>query len=154
MQGRFCLLGCIRRLNNKQKILYMKINHLIAAIVAAGLITWNTTSHAAEPGTVPAKAKLTEAEAGKIALKKVPHGKLGEGELEMENGILVYSFDIKLSDSKSIVEVQVNAVTGAIVDVAVEGPAEQAKEAAEDAKDKAKEGKEKDDDEKDEKEKK
>ena len=128
----------------------MKINHLIAALALAGFIT--TTAYA-DSTTVPAKAKLTEAEAGKIALTKVPNGKLGEGDLEMEKGVLVFSFDIKLPDSKSIVEVQVNAVTGAIVDVAVEGPSEQAKEAAEDAKDKAKQGKkEKDDD--DEKEKK
>ncbi len=109
----------------------MNLKKITAVIVALGISLCVTKSFAAD---IIAKPKLTEAQAGKLALKKVPHGKLGEGELEMENGILVYSFDISLPDSKSIVEVQVNAVTGSIVDVAVEGPAEQAKEAAEDKK--------------------
>jgi hypothetical protein len=110
----------------------MNSKKIISIVVALGLCLGITKAFAVE--SVVAKPKLTEAQAGKLALKKVPHGKLGEGELEMENGVLVYSFDISLPDSKSIVEVQVNAVTGAIVDVAVEGPAEQAKEAAEDKK--------------------
>ncbi len=110
----------------------MNSKKITSIVVALGLCLSITKAFAVE--SVVAKPKLTEAQAGKLALKKVPHGKLGEGELEMENGILVYSFDISLPDSKSIVEVQVNAVTGAIVDVAVEGPAEQAKEAAEDKK--------------------
>jgi hypothetical protein len=110
----------------------MNLKKITSIVVALGLCLGITKAFAVE--SIVAKPKLTEAQAGKIALKKCPHGKLGEGELEMENGILVYSFDISLPDSKSIVEVQVNAVTGAIVDVAIEGPADQAKEAAEDKK--------------------
>ncbi|MGZ4973630.1 MAG: PepSY domain-containing protein [Limisphaerales bacterium] len=110
----------------------MNLKKITTIILALGFSLCVTKTFAAE--SVVAKPKLTEAQAGKLALKKVPNGKLGEGELEMENGILVYSFDISLPDSKSIVEVQVNAVTGSIVDVAVEGPAEQAKEAAADKK--------------------
>ncbi len=123
---------------NIKRLTKMNPKHLIAAIVAVCVIAGTTNTFAADPGTVVAKATLTEAKAGKLALKKVPNGKLGEGELEMEKGVLVYSFDISLPDSKSIVEVQVNAVTGAIVDVGIESPADQAKEAAEDAKTKEK----------------
>ena len=114
----------------------MDSKNMIAAM-AAGLLLTTGTVFAAD--TVVAKAKLTQDQAAKIALKKVPHGKVSDAELEMTDGVLVYSFDIKLPDSKSIVEVQVNAVTGAVVDVAIEGPAEQAKEAAEDAKAESKE---------------
>lgn len=123
----------------------MNSKKIITAVLIAGLMLGTTSAFAAD---VIAKPKLTEKEAAKIALKKVPNGKVGDAELEMSDGVLVYSFDIKLPDSKSIVEIQVNAVTGAIVDVAVEGPAEQAKEAAEDAK---AEKKEKDEDEKEKK---
>ena len=129
-----CMAASQRSVIKKLKINYrkpMNLKKITAIIVALGISLCVTKSFAAD---IIAKPKLTEAQAGKLALKKVPHGKLGEGELEMENGILVYSFDISLPDSKSIVEVQVNAVTGSIVDVAVEGPAEQAKEAAEDKK--------------------
>ncbi len=112
----------------------MNTQKTIAAVLTAGLLIGATAVHAAD---IIAKPKLTEAEAAKIVQKKVPNGKVADNELEMSDGVLVYSFDVKLPDSKSIIEVQVNAVTGAVVDVAVEGPAEQAKEAAEDAKEKA-----------------
>ena len=116
----------------------MKSKNIIAAMLVTGLLLTTTNIFAAD---VVAKPKLTEAQAAKIALKKVPNGKVSDAELEMTDGVLVYSFDVKLPDSKSIVEVQVNAVTGAVVDVAIEGPAEQAKEAAEDAKTEEKEKK-------------
>jgi hypothetical protein len=115
----------------------MNSKRIIAAVLTAGLLLTATQLFAGE--TVVATPKLTEKEAGKIALKKVPHGKVQGSELEMSEGVLVYSVDVSLPDSKSIIEVQINAVTGAVVDVAVEGPAEQAKEAAEDAKAEAKE---------------
>jgi hypothetical protein len=111
--------------------------HIIAAITAGLLVS--TTALFAEEGatkdnTVPATAKLSKDEAAKIALKKVPGGKIKEADLEMENGVLIWTFDIGLPDSKYIVETQVNAVTGVIVDIAIEAPADQAREKAEDAK--------------------
>lgn len=109
------------------------IGSLAALALAGSLVTAS-----AEQNTVTAKAKLTQDQAAKIALTKCPNGKIGEGELELEKGVLIWSFDISQPDSKNIVEVQVNAVTGSVVDVAIETPSAQAKEAAEDKKGEAK----------------
>jgi hypothetical protein len=100
-----------------------------------------------------AQAKVTEAQARKIALTKAPGGKIQSSELEEENGLLIWSFDIATPDTKNITEVNVDAKTGTIVGVDIETPKDQAKEAAEDAKaaKKAKKEKDEDDDEKDEK---
>ena len=57
---------------------------------------------------------------------------------------LIWSFDIATPGTKVITEVNVDAMTGAVVDVSKEGVAEQEKEKKEDAKMKSK--KEKDDD--------
>src|SRR5438105_2649911 len=78
-----------------------------------------------------AKAKITKAEAQKIALAKVPKGKVKEAELEEENGKLIWSFDIKTRGTKDITEVQVDAVTGEVVSIEKETPADQRKEKAE-----------------------
>jgi hypothetical protein len=101
--------------------------------------------------TVAAKAKLSKEDAVQIAMTKVPGGTVKEGELEMENGILIWSFDVATPNSKNITEVNINAVTGKIVAVDVETPEDQAKEAKADAREKKGEKAEKDDDDKDEK---
>ena len=61
------------------------------------------------------EAKITMAQARATALKEVPNGRIRSSELERENGNLIYSFDIKLAGKSGIEEVQVNAVTGAVV---------------------------------------
>jgi predicted small secreted protein len=83
-----------------------------------------------------AKAKVTEAQARNTALAKVPNGKIKEGELEEENGRLVWSFDITVSGSKNTTEVQVDANTGEVVSVASETPKEEAAEAKKEKKEK------------------
>ena len=75
-----------------------------------------------------AKAKLTKADAQKIALAKVPNGKVKEAELEEEKGKLVWSFDIATPGTKDITEILVDAVTGDIVATEKETPADQKKE--------------------------
>ncbi|MGI8670719.1 MAG: PepSY domain-containing protein [Aridibacter sp.] len=82
------------------------------------------------------QAKITKAQAEKIALKKAP-GKVEERELENENNILVYSFDIR-NKKGTITEVQVDAKTGKIVSVQEENAAKEASEKAEDNKKKEK----------------
>jgi uncharacterized membrane protein YkoI len=54
--------------------------------------------------------------------------------LEKEHGKLIWSFDIAMPKSKSITEVQVDALSGKIVSTQVETPKDQAKEAAADMK--------------------
>ena len=78
------------------------------------------------------QAKITKAQAEKIALETVPNGKIQSAEIEKEHHALVWSFDITKPGSKDITEVLVNAKTGKIIDVSTENPAAQAKESAAD----------------------
>jgi len=75
-----------------------------------------------------AQAKISESAARAIAMKKAPNGTIKEGELEMENGKLQWSFDIATPGSKDITEVNINAITGEVISVAKESPSQQAKE--------------------------
>jgi len=87
------------------------------------------------------QAKISRAEAEKIALTKAPGGTVKEGELEKEHGKLIWSFDIATPGSSDITEVHVNAISGEIAGVEKETAKTEAKEKK----------KEKDDDEKEEK---
>lgn len=93
------------------------------------------------PEDLKAKAKLTEDQARKIALAKVPNGTIKEGELERENGYIQWSFDIATPGTRNITEVNIDAISGKILDISQETPAEQEKER--EAEKKEKEGKEK-----------
>ncbi|MBV9215488.1 MAG: PepSY domain-containing protein [Acidobacteria bacterium] len=79
-----------------------------------------------------AQAKVTEEQASKAALERVPHGKIKSSEIEKERGKLVWSFDITKPDTKNLTQVQVDAKTGTVISKHVETPKEQAKEAAAD----------------------
>lgn len=75
------------------------------------------------------QAKITMAQARATALKEVPNGRIGSAELERENGKLIYSFDIKVAGKSGVDEVQVDAVSGAVVSNKHETPQTEAKEA-------------------------
>ena len=137
----------------------MKIKSIICSIVTLGLLAGGLTACMTEKGEgkegekatsakLEAQAKITKAEAQKIALDKVPGGTIKEGDIEKEKGKLLWSFDIATPGTKDITEVQVDAMTGAVLDIAKETVADQEKEKKEDSKMKAK--KEKDDDDKEE----
>jgi uncharacterized membrane protein YkoI len=139
----------------------MKIKSIICSIVTVGLLAGGLTACTTEreegkegekatAAKLEAQAKITKAEAQKIALDKVPGGTIKEGDIEKEKGKLLWSFDIATPGTKDITEVQVDALTGAVLDIARETVADQDKEKKEDAKVKAKNSKE-DDDEKEEK---
>jgi uncharacterized membrane protein YkoI len=72
-------------------------------------------SDASEQKTLKAQAKITEAEAVKIALAKVK-GQNNGTELEDEDGEVVYGVEVK-DDKNNISDVKVNALTGAIVKI-------------------------------------
>lgn len=112
----------------------MKLKTIICSALAAGLLSALLATPAPAQDKLAAKARVSKAVAMKTALAKVPGGKVKEGELEEENGKLIWSFDIATKGSKDITEVAVDAITGEIVAVATETPADQAKEKAEDAK--------------------
>ena len=61
------------------------------------------------------EAKIAEADARKTALAAVPGGRVQSHELEREKGKLIYSYDIKVAGKSGIEEVNVDAITGAIV---------------------------------------
>ncbi len=116
----------------------MKFSRMIMglAILATALVLSGCISEKASQAKLEAKAKITRAEAEKTALSKVPGGTVKESGIEEEKGKLIWSFDIATPGSKDITEVQVDALTGQVLDVAKETPAEQAKEKQADAKEK------------------
>jgi uncharacterized membrane protein YkoI len=67
-----------------------------------------------EPGLL-ARATIKADSAEKIALAAVPGGVVVEREIEMEDGKLVYEFDITVAGQAEKKEVKVDAMTGAIV---------------------------------------
>jgi hypothetical protein len=134
----------------------MKRKLIATSLLLAGILNSSIVPRAfaeekkESQAVLQAKAKITEAQAKAIALAKVPGGKVKEGELEEEDGRLIWSFDITSPGTKNITEVQVDANSGSIVSVATETPKDEAKEAKDEKKEKKHKG-EKEDDDKDEK---
>lgn len=130
----------------------MKIKNIVSIGLAAALFTgcaWEKCEKCEKGGEgkeakLMAQAKISKETAQASALAKVPGGTVKDGELEKEKGKLIWSFDITTPDSKDIKEVAVDAVTGEVLSVDTESPADQAKEAAEDAKKKKGEKEDKD----------
>ena len=107
----------------------MKISN---ALVAAtwGLTAISSAFAVGEPDTkLMSQAKVSESDARLTALSRVPNGVVKSFELEVEHGKLVWSFDISQSSVKRVTEIQVDAVTGKIVSLKTETPAQEAKEA-------------------------
>ena len=100
---------------------------LVAAVsILAAAPAWAADNSAA---ALAAEAKISQADAEKTALAKVPDGKVQSAELEREHGHLIWSFDIARPKSKNVTEVNVDAISGKIVAWHVETPAKEAKEA-------------------------
>jgi len=97
------------------------------------LPAWAGGQSKASQAALGKEAKITMEQAQKAALAKEP-GKIQEGELEREKGRLIYSFDIKMADG--IHEVNIDAMTGEVVEDTVESAAAEAKEKAADQKQK------------------
>lgn len=113
----------------------MKIKLIAGSALAASLLAGCASEKCEmnQEARLMAKARISQADAQATALAKVPNGTVKEGELEKEHGKLIWSFDITTPDSKDIQEVAVDAITGDVIAVDTETPADQAKEAAEDA---------------------
>jgi uncharacterized membrane protein YkoI len=74
------------------------------------------------------KPKISLVAARATALKEVPNGKVRKSKLENEGGKLIYSFDIKVPGKTGLEEVNVDAMTGAVVAHEHETPKMEAKE--------------------------
>ena len=117
----------------------MRIRTTLRSTLALGLITFGLTaciSDQQQKARLAAQAKVSRADAERTALTLAPNGTVKEAELEKEKGRLTWSFDIATPGTKDITEVAVDAITGSIVSVEKETPAQQAKEKNEEAKEK------------------
>ena len=126
------LVNWLGRKNSDRTNNTMKAKTLLCSLLTVGLLVGGATctAKAADKAKskLEAKAKITKAEAKKIALAKVPKGKVKAAELEEEKGKLIWSFDIATPGTKDITEVHVDAVTGEVVSIEKETPADQKKE--------------------------
>jgi uncharacterized membrane protein YkoI len=80
------------------------------------------------------EAKIGESAARATALKAVPGGTFSKVELEKEDSLLVYSYDITIAGKVGVEEVKVDAKTGKMISQKHESAAESAKEKAKEAK--------------------
>ena len=127
---------------------------LMASLVASGAEKkeakpkWKgTIKVTGKPGEAELQklAKVTKEDAQKTALAAVKakdaDKKITEGGLEVENGYLIYSFDVKVKGKKGIQEIIVDAGSGKVLRQAHESDAAEAKEKKEGAKEKKSEAK-------------
>ena len=91
---------------------------------------------AAASTTFAASTDLTKEAARSAALAAVPGGAVQSAELETEHGRRIWSFDIKVAGSPNVIEIQIDARTGAVVSKTIESPRDQKKEAIADRKSK------------------
>ncbi|MEO6993068.1 MAG: PepSY domain-containing protein [Lacunisphaera sp.] len=112
----------------------MRLSAVIFTIVLVATSATAAIAEAKEPSRSELKlmhqAKINESKAREIALSAVPQGTIKSHELEEENGLLVWSFDLTTPVTPNITEVQVNAKTGAVVSIQEESPEDQKNEAA------------------------
>jgi hypothetical protein len=103
---------------------------------AAGLACDTRPAQNTPASALPGLARISKAEAQKRALARLKSqsAEIVSAELEVEQGCLVYSFDIRLSGKPGVEEIMVDAGTGKIVSHKHETAAQ---EAAERAKDRA-----------------
>jgi uncharacterized membrane protein YkoI len=92
----------------------VKLQLILCSVLAAGFLVGCETESESQ---LQAKAKISKADAQATALTKVPNGTVKDCELEREHGKLIWSFGFTTPDSKDITEVNVDALTGAVVNV-------------------------------------
>ena len=113
-----------------------------AFVVAAPLAAQTVTVKEEKPGLLK-KARITSDVAIKTAQGKVPGATIASAEIENEKGKLIYTFDMKTAGKDGIDEVNVDAMTGAVLSVAHESAKAEAKDEAKDKAKARKEAKEK-----------
>jgi|ERR1700756_2099042 Peptidase propeptide and YPEB domain len=74
--------------------------------------------------------QITQSEAEKAALIKVPGGKVKAARLAEQNGQLIWSIDIMTPLTKKIAAVQVDAHSGKVLSKLTETPADRAEDTA------------------------
>jgi uncharacterized membrane protein YkoI len=97
----------------------MKIQLTLASILTAGLLAGCASENEDQ---LQAEATVSKADAQATPQTKVPNGTYKSSELEKEHGKIIWSFGFTTPDSKDVTEVNVDAKTGAIVNVEHEKP--------------------------------
>jgi uncharacterized membrane protein YkoI len=107
---------------------------IAALALSASAASAQATARHETQAQLRAEAKIPPATARATALANVPGGRVKTYELEREHGHLLYSFDIASRGKTGIDEVQVDAITGAVLSNVHETPADERKEARAEAK--------------------
>ena len=89
-------------------------------LLALSFTAWGAQKPKNDQSELQKEAKITMAQAQKIALDTEP-GTIKSREIERENGKLIFSFDIQTK--KGIHEINVDAITGQVVENSVESKA-------------------------------
>jgi uncharacterized membrane protein YkoI len=92
----------------------MKNRLSVCLLLAAGLIAACETE---KQSALEAQAKISKVDAQATALTKVPNGTVKECELEKEHGKIIWSIALNTPDTKDITEVNVDAITGDVVNI-------------------------------------
>lgn len=97
------------------------VGQWLAVLVALGALAGCASSQL-QPVALPAQARITRSQAAQTALAQAPRGVIKDAELENDDGNLIWSFDIATPGSKTLTEINVDAVTGYVVSIATETP--------------------------------
>lgn len=121
----------------------MKVFHIAGVLMLTSVFAARAAEAQAAPAAKPmkeekpgmlARARVTPDSARKLALAQVANGTINEQEIEEEHGKLLYSFDIKVAGRSGIEEIQIDALSGALVSHEHETPRQSAQERAADAR--------------------
>jgi uncharacterized membrane protein YkoI len=98
-----------------------------AAEASAAMMTSDSTVQVTEETAgLFAKAAVSADSARALALAAVPGAMMTKGELEEEDGTLIYSFDLRVAGEEGVTEVHVDAMTGKVIRMEHEADEEEA----------------------------
>ena len=103
---------------------FLRFAILIVALAAFSI----SSGRAADKDDAKHSRKITKATAERIALTKVPGGRIHSAELETARGRRFWSVYVAKPGSKNAKEIRVDATSGQILAVQTEKPEDQAEE--------------------------
>jgi|SRR5437899_2990484 len=108
----------------------MKLNRIIALTITIALLigAFGCATEKEQEEKLAASAKVSRAEAERIALARVPGGTIKEAEIEKEHGRVIWSVDVATAGTPDITEVHVDAQTSEVLGIEKESPASETKE--------------------------
>jgi hypothetical protein len=116
--------------NFSQSELLMQPSRKFVMTLFAGLAFFAGSFPGAALANDGAHVQITQAQAEKTALAKVPGGKVTAAKLAPENGEMIWSIDIITPLTKKVVAVEVDAETGKVLSKLKENPGDRAEDTA------------------------